>query len=82
MKKIFEISDVRVFMTMYHSGARDYADIVDKLNRKANVAVAAEKQRWVEKINDKVKYLLYHKDFVRGPEYRVEELTKLLEGEK
>lgn len=95
MTKIFITAFIRDLDEKVAKGEISYSRMVEILNEKANEAIAAEKQRWVEKIENRINELDHnhdHTDLSSDPEQEVADeiwydakrgaLEKLLEGEK
>lgn len=96
MKKIFKVAHIRDLQEKVDKGEISYGKMVEILNQMANIEVAAENQRWVEKIenrigeyntriNDAKNQSSDSIDYIRIIEdftFIKEEYEKLLEGEK
>ena len=82
MEKIFTTAYLRELDDLFARDEISYSRIVEILNEKANAAVASEKQRWVEKIKGRIKFLKSHVGFAYDTRDRIEELENLLKGEK
>jgi meiotically up-regulated gene 157 (Mug157) protein len=80
MEKIFTTAYLRELDDLFARDKISYSRMVEILNEKANAAVAAEKQRWVEKIQKAIDAYGESINPIDGD--KTVALEELLEGEK